>query len=514
MSNGDCMSSQDSNQSTNKKSKRRSFWVFTFAILTLIVLYLGQRFLTDKAVDYTEIDLHFKYGSIGGERNLGIPYWIWMAAPKVCPDLLPNALPDDKGFESIGMIYEGDNTLPVGVSMRRHMGIDRVFLNCAVCHTSTLRNSPDDANPEVILGMPANRFELMEFERFFFGCLASDKFNRSNVIPTIQSLGADLDVIDRYLVYPVAIWLTQERLALLASRLSFFQYQPHWGPGRVDTFNAAKAIFNWNWKIAAKQEMIGTADFPSIWNQQQRKQRDDGMPMELHWDGNNDTVEERNLSAAFGAGAIPPIIDHDALERIENWLLTLPSPKYPYAIDQTLALQGKPVYQQYCANCHGQSGTDFRGDRVGHIEPIEYIGTDRWRLDSYTRELAVNQGTLYTGSEKYRFRRFKKTFGYANMPLDGLWLRAPYLHNGSVPTLWDLLQPAKDRPTSFYRGNDIIDPINLGFESNQSTHLGRPMFYFDTSIEGNSNQGHEGREFGTELHEQDKRALLEYLKTF
>src|SRR3546814_4663341 len=81
---------------------------------------------------------------------------------------------------------------------------------------------------------------------------------------------------------------------------------------------------------------------------------------------------------------------------------------------------------------------------VGKVTPLAQVGTDRLRLDSYTRDLALNQSTLYAGYP-WRFTHFRKTFGYANMPLDGLWLRAPYLHNGSVPTLRDLLKPAAAR---------------------------------------------------------------------
>ena len=89
---------------------------------------------------------------------------------------------------------------------------------------------------------------------------------------------------------------------------------------------------------------------------------------------------------------------------------------------------------------------------------IAAIGTDRRRLDSYTYDLAVNQATLYAGYD-WRFRHFRKTFGYANLPLDGLWLRAPYLHNGSVPNVRDLLEPAANRPGIFYRGYDVFDPV-------------------------------------------------------
>ena len=127
--------------------------------------------------------------------------------------------------------------------------------------------------------------------------------------------------------------------------------------------------------------------------------------------------------------------------------------------------RGAPIYREYCANCHGESGQDFSGSLVGQVTDIEKIGTDRHRLDSYTAELAANQNLLYAAYPEDRFKHFRKTFGYANQPLDGLWLRAPYLHNGSVPTLRDLLNPASERPAVFYRGYDVYDPKNVGFVS-------------------------------------------------
>jgi hypothetical protein len=88
-----------------------------------------------------------------------------------------------------------------------------------------------------------------------------------------------------------------------------------------------------------------------------------------------------------------------------------------------------------------------------------------------------------------------------------MWATAPYLHNGSVPDMVELLKPAAQRPATFYVGNWEFDPERLGFEW-QSAFLG--AFEFDTSITGNSNAGHE---HGTELSDGDKRALIEYLKT-
>jgi hypothetical protein len=135
------------------------------------------------------------------------------------------------------------------------------------------------------------------------------------------------------------------------------------------------------------------------------------------------------------------------------------------------------------------------------------------RRNSYTYDLAANQGQLYSGAP-YRFKHFRKTYGYANLPLDGIWLRAPYLHNGSVPTLRLLLEPAANRPALFYRGNDNYDPVNVGFVWQLQASDGRTYFPYDTRAIANGNWGHEGPAYGTALPSEDKDALVEYLKTF
>ena len=151
--------------------------------------------------------------------------------------------------------------------------------------------------------------------------------------------------------------------------------------------------------------------------------------MQLHWDGNNTSVDERNLSAAFGTGAYPPTLDVDRVLRTAKWLETAKPLAYPYQIDGSLAAQGQHIYEEYCTRCHGTREPPFRHDPpppnelVGTVVPIEKIGTDRWRLDSYTWVLAVNQSTLYAGYEKdwgfdppypQRFSHFRKQPGYAN----------------------------------------------------------------------------------------------------
>jgi hypothetical protein len=144
---------------------------------------------------------------------------------------------------------------------------------------------------------------------------------------------------------------------------------------------------------------------------------------------------------------------------------------------------------------------------VGQVTPLAEVGTDPERLRSFTPALAERMNTIGEG-RPWRFSHFRKTDGYANMPLDGLWLRAPYLHNGSVPTLRALLFP-EERPTEFYRAYDVYDWQNVGFISS-GADAAREGVPFDTRLKGNSNSGHV---YGQHLTREQREDLIEFLKT-
>jgi hypothetical protein len=480
------------------RKKIFGFVVLGVAGIAVAAFFLVWPSISNGVVDYPDIRDHFKYGSIGSEPANGIPYWIWKVLPELFADKLPG-----KGYASLGFIQEEGQDRPVGFS-NRTVFIDRVSLNCGVCHTGSVRDSPGAA-PRIIPGMPANTMDLGGYTRFLIECAKDERFNVDSIMDAIEKSGAHLGFIERYVYRHLAIPQTKAGLLATAARLEFMRRQPKWGPGRVDTFNPYKALqFNFPMDKLPDDEIIGTADLPSIWQQRHRE------GMQLHWDGDNTSVEERNKSAALGAGVTPATIDIPRIKRIEDWLLDATPPEYPYPIDRTLAAQGQPIYKQNCASCHGENGRDFTGKYVGHVMPAEELGTDRHRLDSYTYELLENQNTLYSGYP-WRFSKFRKTNGYANMPLDGIWLRAPYLHNGSVSTLRDLLNTPETRQKAFYRGNDVFDQQNLGFVSTVPEMNGRHFFLFDTTLPGNSAGGHR---YGVNLKAADKNALLEYLKTF
>ena len=123
-------------------------------------------------------------------------------------------------------------------------------------------------------------------------------------------------------------------------------------------------------------------------------------------------------------------------------------------------------------------------------------------MQALTPDLLANMLTVGTGYS-WRFTHYRQADGYANAPLDGIWARAPYLHNGSVPSLDDLLKPAVERPREFRRGCSRFDPKKVGFDCTAGTT-------FQVSSPGNANVGHE---YGTSITDDERAALVEYLKT-
>ncbi|MGC4081505.1 MAG: hypothetical protein QM736_05150 [Vicinamibacterales bacterium] len=257
-------------------------------------------------------------------------------------------------------------------------------------------------------------------------------------------------------------------------------------------------------------DTIGNSDMMPLWNQARRE------GTAYHWDGLSTSLREVVQSSALGDGASRRWVERDyekwnetdpkkmsSLRRVFNYIGSLKAPAYPLPIDRPLAAAGDPIYKAHCAECH-ESG----GRRFGTVVPLEEIGTDRHRLDMWTAS-ASDAYNAYGESYSWKFSGFRKTNGYTSVPLDGIWLTAPYLHNGSVPTLADLLEPVERRPTQFWRGFDLFDAARVGFlsDSDEAKRIGT---FFDVTKPGNSNAGHT---YGTTLSTEEKRALVEYMKT-
>ncbi|PON11173.1 hypothetical protein C2W62_46225, partial [Candidatus Entotheonella serta] len=303
--------------------KRGKKIILTIVVILIIILAVGlvRRITSDVPVVYDDIENHYKYGSTGGERGsglqpgFGIHYWIWVIMPELFHEYLPDQTPG-RGYTSFGMLYEPNRDprfdLPIGISTRLTQGIDRVYFNCASCHTGSVRETPS-SDPQYVIGFDVAGDRRMTPE-YVLAKIAEMQEVRAREYP--QSPGyrpADFDLINRLTFKFLGVYLLRDHLLNVKGQLSHVD-PLMWGPGRVDTFNTPKAFLGFRMDRASPSELIGIVDFPSVWYQKARQ------GMHLHWDGNNISVDERNLSAAFGTGATPPTLDKAKILRVADFL--------------------------------------------------------------------------------------------------------------------------------------------------------------------------------------------------
>lgn len=198
---------------------------------------------------------------------------------------------------------------------------------------------------------------------------------------------------------------------------------------------------------------------------------------------------------------------------VEAYLLSLRAPKYPFPIDQQKARAGAAVFVKNCAECHGEYGE--KESYPERMVAIEEIGTDpvRWKV------LSAKQRQSYGESWFAHFGKnelIPAPEGYVAPPLDGVWASAPYLHNGSIPTLRQLLFP-EQRAKIWRRAGSAYDQTNGGLAIEVFENISKEAAdqrglreYYDTTAFGKSNRGHD---FPSKLTAAEREALLEYLKT-
>jgi mono/diheme cytochrome c family protein len=199
---------------------------------------------------------------------------------------------------------------------------------------------------------------------------------------------------------------------------------------------------------------------------------------------------------------------------IQAYILGLQAPKYPLPIDGDLARRGEALFNENCAKCHGAYGDKWT--YPNKIIPMDVIRTDATRFHGLSSKLGEHYNRTWFG-EKYPAMEAK---GYQAPPLDGVWATAPYFHNGSVPTVLDVLN-SKGRPKVFTRsydtGKEDYDAVKVGWKvdvlhegaNGKQTSFERRKIY-DTTQPGRGNGGHT---FGDHLSDAERRTVVEYLKT-
>jgi hypothetical protein len=267
---------------------------------------------------------------------------------------------------------------------------------------------------------------------------------------------------------------------------------PASGPGRNDAFGLLAA------SLLHSPTPYAPIKFGLVWNVDKRAW--------VHWDGNTRSPIARNLLASLGLGA-PMHGKHGDLEfamvkRQTDLSEAIRPPKYPFPITRDMATRGEKHFQADCFSCHGGVESDSR------LHSIAEVGTDPVRASMFTEKLAEGFNKFladletdgYVPPKEYGVRSTGK---YWAPTLSGVWARSPFLHNGSVRTMQELLTAPEQRAKTFHRGSRMYDEEALGY-TNEGAYV------LDTSTSGNANTGHD---YGTKLARDEKRDLIEYLKT-
>jgi hypothetical protein len=258
-------------------------------------------------------------------------------------------------------------------------------------------------------------------------------------------------------------------------------------------------------------------DVPAWWLLKKKKT--------MYYTGGGDARSVRSLMQfMLGPLTLPSTFDQEepTFRDIQAYILSIQPPKYPFPIDRTLAEKGEKVFVETCARCHGTYGEKWT--YPNKIIPLDEIGTDPNRYYGITAAFARHYNASWFGHENPGWLaddyKARTSAGYQAPPLDGIWATAPYFHNGSVPTVYHVLN-SKARPRRFTRSYrtdlDAYDPAHLGWKVQVVERPADPAWrgyerrkIYDTTLPGRSNRGHI---FGDDLSEAERMAVIEYLKT-
>ena len=197
----------------------------------------------------------------------------------------------------------------------------------------------------------------------------------------------------------------------------------------------------------------------------------------------------------------------EAFEDVYAWLLTLEPPAYPKEIDQKLAAAGEPLFNDKCAGCHGTYGEEETyPNKVIHLDVVK---TDRLYSDYIQQSGIVDWYNSSWYATSYPQSSFVPNTGYVAPPLDGVWASAPYLHNGSIPNLYEVLNSEARTPRWTRTGEaSDVDWKKVGWAYDPAPQ--KEDWTFDTTKPGYGNGGHY---FGDQLTDNERWAVVEYLKT-
>jgi hypothetical protein len=456
---------------------------------------------------------------------------------------------DNDALASFGFLPQAPDPfnadgLPVGWTVDTEA--DHVGLTCAACHTGEIRYR----GQRLRIAGGAGMLDITAFEQALLRALQATAAEPTKFARFAARLGNPPQLREQL----------EARIGILANRLRINRVDVPYGPGRMDAFGQ---IFN-----AVSAEFLHQPDnfhapdapvsIPSLWDTPRLDR--------VQWNGSSPNASiaplVQNVTTAlavYGDLDLTPrllgyssSVDFAALGRLQRWNTRLRSPLWPEQLfgqlDRAAIARGREVYAAQCRSCHAEAERNDSTQGLTTVRvPLAHIGTDPRMADNFAQRqvasgaLAGRHGMVWGGVDLGQQARAIDLVVHAALgatlqhpllalraavaghgsaaaapdgdvrvykagPLAGIWATAPYLHNGSVPTLADLLTPPAQRPVEFGVGACEFDPARVGV----GTSCSAPEGHFDSRLPGNSNAGHV---YGTTLDADSKSALLEYLKS-
>lgn len=421
-------------------------------------------------------------------------------------DGVPPGLMPPQSDKPLGMTH--GHIAPVAGSR-----VEVANLGCAACHAGVAYAPDGMPTPDrVVPGMPNTSLDLEAYTQAVFVALRRHADDPA-LLTMASTLFPDMPLSEQISLRWIVLPMAQRRLAELAGAERALPF-PNGLPGATNG-------------VAALKQQLGTplsgggADeggFVSIPDLALRHLRNrllaDGV-----YATPSGTASRAELAAIASFFTVPSMgvrpeqarRQIPEAEAIFAWLAGYRPQPFPGPVDLDLARSGAATYDRSCASCHGRMS--WEGERptlASYPNWIGHVGTDRMRLTVFDSALAA----ALRSSAYADVIRPRPGEGYAAPPLAGVWATAPYLHNGSVPSLAALLDPGL-RPARFQVGGHALDWETLGIRLTQEGRYPagyRPFStpqWVDTSQPGLTNGGHG---FGSEMTPPERRALLEFLK--
>ena len=501
--------------------------------------------------------------------SFGVPFIVLRLMPEIDPESFG---PESAPFQKFGFYQEPTNPgrpLPRGLgwnalevaAVYTDIGripvttpIDIASVTCAACHTARVRK--DDDSLLVVDGAPANSVDVAGFSEAMYkqsqtffqdeeiaakklvalmdakpkgwfyndksvAGVAKEEVQRGIVKilarPLIKLLKTQLvDQLAKQQAYAKAVYNTPESPKLNAP---FFAGNG----GMSDAMGSVVYMFL---PEALFPKTPPIVDPMSVWAQKKRKVG--------QWNGDLGSHLHRTLLASLlivgDAKKLDLNKNYDVNEFIGEWA----PPPYPFEIDYSAASRGKILYETYCEKCHTKDydnskiwpevKTQESRLRVFNEKSAELVKQDlRTACPPHSvllRKFKPIQPCKLPENETFRTQTKEGEYGYIAANHEGLWAKAPYLHNGSVPTLYHLLVPSM-RPKKFVRGSLSYDKVKIGFQWDvqkfeELKALDKAAYIYNTELEVFSNQGHDenlGIDWGADENKVKLHDLLEFLKT-